>query len=861
MKYLFIILFIFPAILVYGTHNRAGEITFRHLGGYSYEVKVVTFTWVPSLADRPQLEVFWGDGTSSVVDRTDTLYLPDEYRMNTYIGTHSFPGPGTYEIVMIDYNRNAGVENIPGSVQVPFAIKTTFKIDAQVGNDNSPVLTYYPIDKAAKGKLFIHNPGAYDPDGDSLSYKLSTCLGEFGQEIPGYEIPDASNAFYVDEVSGDLVWDTPVDTGKYNVAMLIEEWREGVKIGQIVRDMQIEVKESDNNPPQIDAEDYCVEAGTQLVFTVTATDPDGDMLEIEATGGPLMISNSPATFPKVTDTGSVTGTFTWNTNCLHIRQQPYQVLFRAKDKNNDVDLVNLKSVNIKVICPAPVIDSLKPTNNTITVFWHPSECSNVTGYDIYRKISPSGFIPDTCETGVPAYTGYVWIDSTSTHLDTSYLDNNHGNGLAQGYEYCYMVVAKMDDGAESYASNEMCTELVKGIPVITHVSVDSVAQTNGRIYVEWSKPTDFDSTLAPGPYKYLIYRSDDIWGTNMVLIDSTSGINDTTYLDLNVNTVDYPSSYMIAFYNDEPGNRFLIGPPMIASSIWLDIQSSDNKLTINFEKNVPWINYQYTVYRQNLTTLMFDSVGVSYTEFYVDSNLKNGQEYCYQARAYGHYLSGNYNEPFINNSHRGCATPIDTVPSCPPELTLNGICENYYNQLVWTNPNNYCADDVIKYNIYYKKTLKEVYSLIHTTNSPTDTTFKHYPSVTMAGCYVVTAVDSFQNESTYSKPYCIDECTFYELPNIFTPNNDSYNDLYKPGPYRFVEKVDMKIYDRWGVLVFKTEDPDINWDGRYMENNKMVSDGIYYYICDVYEWHLAGMEPRTLVGFIQVNAHKENSNE
>ena len=35
------------------------------------------------------------------------------------------------------------------------------------------------------------------------------------------------------------------------------------------------------------------------------------------------------------------------------------------------------------------------------------------------------------------------------------------------------------------------------------------------------------------------------------------------------------------------------------------------------------------------------------------------------------------------------------------------------------------------------------------------------------------------------------------------------NPVFEP-PYRFVEKVEMTIYDRWGLVMFKTEDPDIN---------------------------------------------------
>ena len=122
----------------------------------------------------------------------------------------------------------------------------------------------------------------------------------------------------------------------------------------------------------------------------------------------------------------------------------------------------------------------------------------------------------------------------------------------------------------------------------------------------------------------------------------------------------------------------------------------------------------------------------------------------------------------------------------------------------------------------------------------------------MAGCYAISAIDSFQNESSIDNRFCIDECSYYDLPNVFSPNGDNINDLYIPLPYMFVEKIDMKIYNRWGNLVFKTEDPDINWDGTNIESNNKVPDGVYYYICDVYTHRLSGLEHNTLVGFIHI---------
>src|SRR4051812_3752541 len=51
------------------THNRAGEITYRHLGGYQYEATVITYTKADSPADRPDLPLNWGDNTVDTIPR------------------------------------------------------------------------------------------------------------------------------------------------------------------------------------------------------------------------------------------------------------------------------------------------------------------------------------------------------------------------------------------------------------------------------------------------------------------------------------------------------------------------------------------------------------------------------------------------------------------------------------------------------------------------------------------------------------------------------------------------------------------------------------------------------------------------
>ncbi|MBI5218385.1 MAG: gliding motility-associated C-terminal domain-containing protein [Bacteroidia bacterium] len=846
--------FFFSAL---ATHNRAGEITYRQIPGLglTYEFTVITYTFTLSPADRPELEIQWGDNTQSIIHRTEMVFLPNNYKRNTYVGRHTFPGAGTYVIEVEDPNRNYGVQNIPNSVNVVFAIKTIMCISPDIGFNNTPILTTPPIDKAAVGRLFIHNPGAYDPDGDSLSYKLTSCLGENGEVISGYTIPEASNAFYINEVTGDLIWDTPVKYGIYNVAIFIEEWRKGSRIGKIERDMQIEVYDVNNHPPVINVNDkYCVEADSVLRFDVTATDPENEVITLSAMGGPFLVPDNPAIFHQgISDTGFVSTPFIWATNCGNVRKQPYQVIFKAQDNNPILDLVDQKNVNIYVICPSPKNVVLTPTNNSITVHWEPSVCNNVKGYRIFRREGPSGFIPDRCETGVPESTGYVKIGEIIGLYYTTYLDNNNGLGLAQGYEYCYMIAAFFADEAEGYASTEVCTDLVRGIPVITNVSVNYTDSINGSVYVAWAKPTELDTLPSHphGPYKYFVYHSNDLWGEKFVLIDSLTGLDDTTFVDTLLNTRYYPWSYKIELYNDSTGKRFLIGSPSIASSVFLKITPADNKLTIDFEKNVPWHNNQYVIYRQN-DSLAFDSLNSTTSEGYIDSMLTNGKNYCYLIKSIGGYSLPGFVYPIINYSEIQCAAPLDTVPSCSPQFTVLSNCDSLRNQLSWTNPNLSCSNDVVKYNIYYSPTIDGARQLIATVMPAEITAYYHYPSVSMAGCYYVTAVDSFNNESRNPVKVCIDSCIYYKLPNIFTPDGDGTNDLFKPINKHFVDKIDLKIYDRWGMLVYKTDNPDINWDGKHIEKHKLVPSGVYYYVCDVYEYRLTGLEPRTLLGFIHV---------
>jgi gliding motility-associated-like protein len=64
------------------------------------------------------------------------------------------------------------------------------------------------------------------------------------------------------------------------------------------------------------------------------------------------------------------------------------------------------------------------------------------------------------------------------------------------------------------------------------------------------------------------------------------------------------------------------------------------------------------------------------------------------------------------------------------------------------------------------------------------------------------------------------------VPNTFTPNGDGANDVLRVFAIGLKE-FDLRIYDRWGTLVFTSRDINTTWDGTY--NGRRLNSGVYIY--------------------------------
>lgn len=879
---------------LWATHNRAGEITIRQTGDLTIEVTVTTYTKTTSTqADRDSVRVFWGDGSSEFVYRVngDGTSLPNNRKLNYYVASHTYPGRATYTISMMDPNRNGGILNVnpPNSEGVPFYIEViyTFLNPQFQGYNNTAILLQPPIDFACVKERYIHNPNAYDPDGDSLAFEFIVPLQDSGMNVPNYIFPQQimpgfENQMTLDPVSGDLIWMSPQIAGEYNVAFRVKEYRGGVLISSFIRDMQILVLSCSNKPPEIVAiDEICVIAGERLELDIYVSDSDttNQLVELTAAGGPFEVEGNKAILeagPDGFQTQPFTAKLIWEPQCEHIKDQPYTVIIKAVDNFQDsTGLVDLHAIRIKVIGPPPLGLDITNAPDAFHISWElPYQCDTTIndyfkGFSVWRRTGSNQFAPDSCETGLDG-RGYTRIvGNWKGTRDGKYFYED--KDISSEGSYCYRILAEFaltTPSGQPYLrvvsipSEEVCLRAKADRPLITKVSVEETDNVNGSILIKWIGPVPvaIDTISHPGPFSYQLLRADGINGQDFQPVPGAffSSANffeltDSVFFDQGIDTRSRGYNYRVDFASG-PANTF-VGPSQSASSVFLTTLPSDELNMLSWDYNTPWDNYQFEILRSDQGS-PFTLIAITQENNYTDNTgVQNDLEYCYQIVAFGDYGLTTVQAPLINLSQESCVTPVDNVAPCPPELVVSNICDEanpgtpadaFVNYISWTNS---CSDkDIALYKIYYTPDPGGTLTLIATLNS-SESSFEHKPGEKIAGCYTIVAIDNNENASQSSPIICVDNCPIFELPNAFTPNGDGQNDLYTPFRSRFIETIDFKIFNRWGQVVFETKDPLINWSGSN-GSGKEVSDGVYYFTCHAFESQ--ELPPIILSGYIEL---------
>ena len=112
-------------------------------------------------------------------------------------------------------------------------------------------------------------------------------------------------------------------------------------------------------------------------------------------------------------------------------------------------------------------------------------------------------------------------------------------------------------------------------------------------------------------------------------------------------------------------------------------------------------------------------------------------------------------------------------------------------------------------------------------------TFAPYFGDTYAVCLVATSPFGCADESC-REVEVIGEVQVY-VPSGFTPDNDGVNDLFLPSvsPVEQVEDYRMEVYNRWGELVFVTEDPEQGWMGGYNSGSHFAGNEVFNWVITI----------------------------
>ena len=181
-------------------------------------------------------------------------------------------------------------------------------------------------------------------------------------------------------------------------------------------------------------------------------------------------------------------------------------------------------------------------------------------------------------------------------------------------------------------------------------------------------------------------------------------------------------------------------------------------------------------------------------------------------------------------------------------------CEELVNYLSWTYPDTCNYEDSIYYKIYYALDVNSDYTLIYTTDTGAFNYefFTNPPSI--VGCYTVTALDSVGNESLFSNVECvdIDACGTVWFTNVITPNGYGKNEYFFADSISSVQKFRISIFNRWGNIVYDTEDPFFKWDGKDQNSNQDCADGVYFYEGVISLYTLQGPIEKQVKGSITI---------
>ena len=334
-----LLIFITSFTEVNATHALGGDLMYEQLSTTEFEVTLRLYRDCNGISMSSYAEILWtgscGSGSGFAFRTNLTDITPICPTMETscqggsgitgieeHIYTTVITVPAGCSDLRFDYSlccRNQVINTLIFPTNEYIFLSTKHESASTLIN-SSPVFNNNPAPIVSVNKPVVYNHGVSDADGDSLYFSLSDCYEGYNDPVeyfPGFSGVNpltTSEGVYIDHRTGAISF-TPTIQQIGIMCVRVEEFRSGVKIGEVIRDIQFNVIAEVNNPPLAsgingtssnDSSNFVIDVyeNQQICFDLMFSDSDNNNLTItwnqEIPTASFQVINNNTTSPEAT---------------------------------------------------------------------------------------------------------------------------------------------------------------------------------------------------------------------------------------------------------------------------------------------------------------------------------------------------------------------------------------------------------------------------------------------------------------------------------------------------------------------------------------------------------------------------------
>lgn len=541
----FIVMFIQAQNEAFASHAQSADITYQCLGGNQYQVTLSFYrdcagVAAPTTATIDISSASCGQNLTLTLNRiagTGTEVSPICTQMSTQCTGGPYPGVQEYKYSGIitlpmqctDWTfsftlccRNASINTIVNPASENIYVEAVLN-NLNFSCNSSPVFSNPPVPFVCIGQPYCFNNGSSDVNGDSLSYTLITPRTSASTTVI-YNSPYSASqpllsspAVTFNTVTGDMCM-SPTQIEVTVFAVLVKEWRNGIFVGSVMRDIQLRTIVCSNNNPYVNGINntgqYSITAcaGAPVNFTVSSFDVDS-LQNVS-----ISWNNAIAGASFTSSAGArPTATFSWTPGTADIGTAPHCFTVTVRDDN----------------CPY---------NGSQTYAF----CITITGIALSTTTTPAncGASNGTASVQIVSGTGpfsYQWIGGGTNAIQ---------NGLSSG---TYTVNVSGAGGCSGSATATVAAGAAPGNVQVSKTNVTCYGLNNGSATANanggqppysylWSNGavTATINNLAPNSYKVSITTANGCITKDSVVI--TQPASPLTFTPSQTNPACYGTS-------------------------------------------------------------------------------------------------------------------------------------------------------------------------------------------------------------------------------------------------------------------------------------------------------------------------------